>query len=122
MNEQNNHHLYYLISQECPNESQMMTYDRDVLQKLEYVCVDHVDNLFEVIQYDEKSFKITRIIKNEGLGDKFNVGDVIYLFSGMVSFHTQNCEKCECHPTVIIEHNKITLFEDNDDADNEDKE
>ena len=72
--------------------------------------------------YDEKSFEITRIIKNEGLGDKFNVGDVIYLFSGMVSFHTQNCEKCECYPTVIIEQNKITLFEDNDDADNEDKE
>ena len=115
MSRLNNSTIYYLISQECPNEQQMLTYAQDVLQKLEFVCVDHVNNLFEIIQHDDTSFEIIHILKNKGLGDKFNVGDIITLSGGMVAFSTTTNNKIECHPTAIIEKTKITLFDDNDD-------
>jgi hypothetical protein len=110
--------IYYLISQESPTEGQMMTYAQNVLQKLEFVCIDHINNLFEVVQvhHDIKtSFVIIRILKNNGLGDAFHVGDSIELCGGMVAFATTDGKKIECHPTVIIEHSKITLFDDTND-------
>ena len=89
----------------------MMTYARDVLQNLEFVCVDHVNNLFEVIQHDnDSSFEIIKILKNDGLGDKFDIGDIIALSGGMVEFGTTDSKKIECHPTVITKQKILYLM------------
>jgi len=73
-----------------------------------------VTNIFEVIQVENNVYKIIKIYKNEGVGGKFKPDDIIYLKKGMISFCTKNnnnqIDQIECCPTVVIEKEKITFF------------
>lgn len=98
--------IYYLFSQDNEN----------LHSELTFIDPSHMDNFFEVIKIDNNSYKITEIHKNKGLPGIFKIGDTIYFNGGMISFHTKNIygkiDQIECYPTIIIEKNKITLFDE----------
>jgi hypothetical protein len=103
--------IYYLLSQENTQEN---SNHEEIMSNYKFVDPSHMDNLFEVIQIDNLTYKIIKIYKNNNLHDKFIVNDIIYFGEGMISFYTKNNEgeidKCECFTTVLIEKEKITLF------------
>jgi hypothetical protein len=102
--------IYYLLSQNGHENSN----HGEIMSNYKFVDPSHMDNLFEVIQIDNLTYKIIKIYKNNNLHDKFIVNDIIYFGEGMISFYTKNNEgeidKCECFTTVLIEKEKITLF------------
>ena len=108
-----NQQIYYLISEEDLTENPNYT---KIMFKYEFVCLSHINNFFEVIHLKNNMYNIIKIHKNEGLDGKFKINDIIYFDGGVVKFYTKDTNdkinQIECFPTVLIEKEKITLFDE----------
>ena len=108
-----NQQIYYLISEDDKTENSNYS---DIMSQYEFVCLSHINNFFEVIHIKDNIYNIVKIHKNEGLDGKFKINDIIYFDDGMVQFYTKdinnNIDQIECFTTVLIEKEKITLFDE----------
>jgi hypothetical protein len=97
--------VYYLLSQFDVEEETMSEY--------KFVDLSHMKNFFEVIQLENNVYLIIKIYKNNSNG-KFKINDKIFFDGGMISFYTKNnngeIDQIECFSTVLIEKEKIKLF------------
>jgi len=114
--------VYYLISQEfygselydVLNKNDCLSGIREKNTEIIKIDTEDIDNLFEIIKYEEEKYlyKIIHIIKQHN--NVFKDGDLIYLDFGMISFYTKTIngkiDKIEVLPTGIIEKEKIILY------------
>ena len=114
--------VYYLISQEfygselydVLNKNDCLSGIREKNTEIIKIDTEDIDNLFEIIKYEEEKYlyKIIHIIKQHN--NVFKDGDLIYLDFGMISFYTKTIngkiDKIEVSPTGIIEKEKIILY------------
>jgi len=114
--------VYYLISQEfygselsdVLNKNDSLSGIREKNTEIIKIDTEDIDNLFEIIKYEEEKYlyKIIHIIKQHN--NVFKDGDLIYLDFGMISFYTKTIngkiDKIEVLPTGIIEKEKIILY------------
>jgi len=114
--------VYYLISQEfygselydVLNKNDCLSGIREKNTEIIKIDTENIDNLFEIIKYEEEKYlyKIIHIIKQHN--NVFKDGDLIYLDFGMISFYTKTIngkiDKIEVLPTEIIEKEKIILY------------
>ena len=114
--------VYYLISQDfygselydVLNKNDCLSGIREKNTEIIKIDTEDIDNLFEIIKYEEEKYlyKIIHIIKQHN--NVFKDGDLIYLDFGMISFYTKTIngkiDKIEVSPTGIIEKEKIILY------------
>ena len=114
--------IYYLMSQEfygfelydVLNKNDCLSGIREKKTEIIKIDTENIDNLFEIIKYEEEKnlYKIIHIIKQHN--NVFKDGDLIYLDFGMISFYTKTIngkiDKTEIFPTGIIEKEKILLY------------
>ena len=114
--------VYYLISQDfygselydVLNKNDCLSGIREKKTEIIKIDTENIDNLFEIIKYEEEKnlYKIIHIIKQHN--NVFKDGDLIYLDFGMISFYTKTIngkiDKIEILPTGIIEKEKILLY------------
>lgn len=114
--------VYYLISQEfygselydVLNKNDCLSGIREKNTEIIKIDTEDIDNLFEIIKYEEEKYlyKIIHIIKQHN--NVFKDGDLIYLDFGMISFYTKTIngkiDKIEVMPTGIIGKEKIILY------------
>ena len=118
--------VFYLISQDyynnelmdIINKNNVLSHINEKNLKPVEIDVDEIDNLFELIEEGNNAYKIIYIHKHQRIHDKFNVGDIIYMDYGMVSFYTKTetngkLDKIAIYPTKIAKKEDIILYDEN---------